>query len=83
MNGIIQKYIDSTTPAIADTAKQLAGYTQKWANRDLSDEEYHDLCSDLLSLGRIDQLCDDTEEKILIQEAFNAMVAIASAIPIG
>jgi hypothetical protein len=75
----LEEFIGSDEPFIALTAKQLQHYKEELEVGEISKSEFNELCNDLLCLDHINLAANNAEDQIMLKQAFNAMVAIASA----
>jgi len=81
--GMFSDYLNSPEPVVRDAATQLKGYAEELQAGSITQAQYNDLCADVVDLQKIDDAGQAIEDRALVQEAFEAMKALATSIPIG
>ena len=70
--------LQNPDPVIVDAASTLENITAQFQASQLTEEEYRELCLDVLDMQRIDELALDLQRKQDIQKAFQELYQIVS-----
>lgn len=77
---MINELLNSTNVRIQWAAEKAQALESQFKSGDLSDEEYRELLEDLKRDETIAKLSSDLRDKILLEQALNALIAAAGAI---
>lgn len=76
-----EDYATSEDTLVAEAAMTLESVKDALDRGDLSRDEYNELVEDVLEFGQIDALSDSLERKVVMKQAFDALMLIAKSIP--
>ena len=77
---MLEKLLNSDNDRIKWAAQKAQSLEQQFTKGDLSAEEYKELIEDLKRDETITKLGNDIQDKILLEQALNALIAVAGAI---
>jgi polyhydroxyalkanoate synthesis regulator phasin len=77
---MISQLLNSQNVRIQWAAQQAQTLESQFKSGDLSAEEYKELLEDLKRDETINKLSTDLQDKILLEQALNALIAVAGAV---
>ena len=73
-------YVNHPDPVVAETAQQLQKIADAYQQKQMSQQEYDELCADVLNFERVIQLTNDVNRQTEIYQAFQQLLQIVSVI---